>query len=133
MVKIALRSIMEHLTNAFIDAALASHGAMSKDVIDHAVTLNNSYSWGSYRLCWADTFFKFLGHGGVQQVLNQEKYQTFVNGLYRVNQAGRVGYLRDDHTNTEKGIKVLASVQDDLDCLFIHLRENSAICKAAKV
>jgi len=49
----------------------------------------------------------------------------------RLNKAGRRYLILDDATSTSKCIAVLAKVKLNLDCLFIHLRENPILCTAA--
>ena len=48
-------------------------------------------------------------------------------GIMRMNEAGR-RYILTEPTNKPKGINVLSSVQSDLNCLFLHLLENSFLC-----
>ena len=47
--------------------------------------------------------------------------------ILRLNEAGR-RYLIDDPTSKERGVNVLLKVQDDLNCLFLHLQENPLLC-----
>jgi hypothetical protein len=47
--------------------------------------------------------------------------------LLRMNRAGRV-YLTTDPTHRRKGSQVLESAKDDLDGLYLHLRENPLLC-----
>jgi hypothetical protein len=47
--------------------------------------------------------------------------------ILRLNQAGR-RYLIDDPASKERGLNVLLKVQDDLNCLFLHLQENPLLC-----
>ena len=37
-------------------------------------------------------------------------------------------YLATNASSRHKGVQVLASVSDDLDCLFYHLLENPSLC-----
>jgi hypothetical protein len=46
--------------------------------------------------------------------------------IHRLNRAGR-RYLIEDSTSKEACINVLAQVNDDLDCLYFHLRENPVL------
>ncbi|GKY95906.1 hypothetical protein MPSEU_000551200 [Mayamaea pseudoterrestris] len=46
----------------------------------------------------------------------------------KLNNAGRA-YMATDSANQCKGIRVLAQVKDDPDCLFAHIRENPLVCK----
>lgn len=45
-----------------------------------------------------------------------------------LNRAGRI-YLRNDPANRSAGVNVLEKVNDNLDCLFFHLRENPSLIK----
>ena len=47
--------------------------------------------------------------------------------ILRLNQAGR-RYLIDDPTSKERGVNVLLEVQDDLNCFFLHVKENPLLC-----
>jgi hypothetical protein len=49
----------------------------------------------------------------------------------KLNAAGR-NYLASDSTNRMAGFKVLEQVNDDLDCLFYHIRENLLLCVRQK-
>ena len=49
--------------------------------------------------------------------------------LLRLNRAGR-RYVRQDPTNHLECVNVLDAARDDLDCLYLHLRENPSICNA---
>jgi hypothetical protein len=51
-----------------------------------------------------------------------------VKCILRLNNSGR-SYLVDDATNKQKGIAVLERVNDDMNCLFIHLTENPSLCR----
>lgn len=53
--------------------------------------------------------------------------QRLMFGLVRMHQSGRQ-YIHEDPCNTEKAIQTFASVADNLDCLFLHLRESPFLC-----
>ena len=67
-----------------------------------------------------------LKNDELQAVLKQKPYQLLVNGLVCMNRAGR-SYVTFEPGNKDKGALVLLSVQDNLDCLFIHLSENPSL------
>ncbi|GKY97138.1 hypothetical protein MPSEU_000672200 [Mayamaea pseudoterrestris] len=48
--------------------------------------------------------------------------------LLRLNAFGRK-YLANDPTDRNIGLSVLEKAKDDMDCLFVHMRENPLICK----
>jgi len=52
-----------------------------------------------------------------------DEYASLLDAIRAMNRAGRK-YIKDDPGSKEKGAKVLYSVRDNLDALFLHLREN---------
>jgi hypothetical protein len=51
-----------------------------------------------------------------------------LRSILRLNGAGR-GYLLDGHGFfVSKGVDVLSAVNDDLNCVFLHLLENPSLC-----
>jgi hypothetical protein len=51
-----------------------------------------------------------------------------LRSILRLNGAGR-GYLIDGHGSfVSKGVDVLSAVNDDLNCIFLHLLENPSLC-----
>jgi hypothetical protein len=51
-----------------------------------------------------------------------------LRSILRLNEAGR-GYLLDCHGYVvSKGVDVLSTVSDDLNCVFLHLLENPSLC-----
>jgi hypothetical protein len=63
----------------------------------------------------------------LQQVLAGRHYQNLIGGIVRMNQSGR-NYIQVDPGDKLKGAHVLGSVYDNLNGLFLHLRENAALC-----
>ena len=57
-------------------------------------------------------------------IINQEGN---VNTILRLNKAGR-RYLVQDGFSISKGVEVLSSVNNDLNCVFLHLLENPRLC-----
>ena len=49
-----------------------------------------------------------------------------LRAFLRLNRAGR-RYLADDGSSNTKGVNVLSAVSDDLNCVFLHLRENPSL------
>lgn len=62
---------------------------------------------------------------------SNESNRSEVEALFRLNKAGRY-YLKDEGKTRAKGVAVLAEVADDLDCLFVHLKENPTLCDIQK-
>jgi hypothetical protein len=56
-----------------------------------------------------------------------------VKAIFRLNGAGR-RYLIEDESSISKGVDVLSAVNDDINCVFLHLLENPGLCyrKAAE-
>jgi hypothetical protein len=50
-----------------------------------------------------------------------------VKAILRLNGAGR-RYLIEDGSSISKGVEVLSAVNDDINCVFLHLLENPDLC-----
>jgi hypothetical protein len=50
-----------------------------------------------------------------------------VKAILRLNKAGRC-YLIEDGSSISKGVEVLSAVNDDINCVFLHLLENPGLC-----
>jgi hypothetical protein len=50
-----------------------------------------------------------------------------VKAILRLNRAGR-RYLIKDGSSVSKGVEVLSAVNDDVNCVFLHLLENPGLC-----
>lgn len=70
-------------------------------------------AWGKLNPSLEDGYFHFL----------PEDYGKCVIAIKRLNQAGR-RYLIEDPGWKEKAVDVLNGVNDSIDCLFTHLKEN---------
>jgi hypothetical protein len=55
-----------------------------------------------------------------------------VKAILRLNGAGR-RYLIEDGSSISKGVEVLSAVNDDINCVFLHLLENPGLCKRGAV
>ncbi len=55
-----------------------------------------------------------------------------VGAILRLNGAGR-RYLIEHGSSISKGVEVLSRVKNDIDCLFLHLLENSRLCDRSAV
>jgi hypothetical protein len=63
----------------------------------------------------------------LQEQLKLDKdLQSLIGGLVRMNKSGR-NYVHAESSNTMKGVVVLNSVSNNVDCMFIHLRENVSL------
>jgi hypothetical protein len=56
-------------------------------------------------------------------LIKDESFRNLLFGIETINTAGR-NYIQDDPTNKLQGVRVLKAVVDNLDCLFLHLRES---------
>jgi ankyrin repeat protein len=64
----------------------------------------------------------------LQELLKKdEAYHHLIAGLVRMNKSGRSRALRDP-SNKLPGLAVLDSISDNVDCSFLHLRENPSLC-----
>jgi hypothetical protein len=70
---------------------------------------------------------RILHHESAQAILKDENYQELILGMIAMNKAGR-DYVEKDPGNKLKGCLVLEAIADDLDCLFLHLRESPSLC-----
>jgi hypothetical protein len=55
-----------------------------------------------------------------------------VGAILRLNKAGR-RYLVQDGSSISKGVKVLSKVNNDVNCVFLHLLENPRLCDRSAV
>jgi hypothetical protein len=55
-----------------------------------------------------------------------------VSAMLRLNGAGR-RYLVQDGSSISKGVQVLSRVNDDINCVFLHLLENPRLCDRSAV
>jgi hypothetical protein len=55
-----------------------------------------------------------------------------VGAILRLNAAGR-RYLIEDGSSISKGVEVLSRVNDDINCVFLHLLENPRLCDRSAV
>ncbi len=64
--------------------------------------------------------------------LNLKGRAEDVGAILRLNGAGR-RYLIEHGSSISKGVEVLSRVKNDIDCLFLHLLENSRLCDRSAV
>jgi len=92
--------------------------------------------WNNYFLCYVslhdqDSDFIGFDHDHLQRdffdSVHLRDYRELLEGLFEMNHAGR-RYLLSDPSDKNQGFYVLNSVRDDLDSLFLHLRENPNLC-----
>jgi hypothetical protein len=55
-----------------------------------------------------------------------------VSAILRLNEAGR-RYLIEDGSSISKGVEVLSSLNDEINCVFLHLLENPRLCDRSAV
>ena len=72
-------------------------------------------------------FQKTIGSNLVDAVSADPDTAKQFRMIANLNRAGR-NYLVRDRGNKRKGVHMLGSLSDDLDCLFFHLREDPVLC-----
>ena len=102
------------------EVKFGSHQQTLQQSIDCIISLNSDYTnkekirllqWKSELGAW----------------IRKKRHYVLVGGIFHMNRAGR-SYFQDDAGNKNMGVKVLLSVIDNLNCLYIHLRENPVLC-----
>jgi len=53
--------------------------------------------------------------------------------LFRMNRVGRLDYLAHDPSNRVRGVHVLGEIPHSLDGLWVHVRENPALCNRSRI
>jgi hypothetical protein len=78
-----------------------------------------------------DLVRNLVNHETLQTILKGNAHiQRLIGGLVRMNQSGRnYTQLAEPYSNdgTCKAMRVLDSISDNVDCLFLHLRENEEL------
>jgi ankyrin repeat protein len=138
-------SVLELLTNATKDAlcammecALSSRTTMPTAVTNHvrstmtrAMPAFNGTSLMTQSVrdhLEPDLITTLVTNDELQEVLKKEEaYHSLIGGLVRMNKSGRSRALMDP-SNKLAGLAVLNSISDNVDCLFLHLRENPSLC-----
>jgi hypothetical protein len=64
--------------------------------------------------------------------INLEKRLRNVGAILRLNEAGR-RYLIEDGASISKGVEVLSRVNNEMNCVFLHLLENPRQCDRSAV
>jgi hypothetical protein len=64
--------------------------------------------------------------------IDLEKEAGDVGASLRLNKAGR-RYLIEDGSSISKGVEVLSRVNNDINCVFLHLLENPRLCDRSAV
>jgi hypothetical protein len=64
--------------------------------------------------------------------INLKNRGSDVGTILRLNGAGR-RYLVEDGSSISKGVEVLSTVNDDINCVFLHLLENPRLCDRSAV
>jgi hypothetical protein len=65
-------------------------------------------------------------------VIDLEHEARDVGAILRLNEAGR-RYLVQDGSSISKGVDVLIRVNNDINCVFLHLLENPRLCDRSAV
>jgi hypothetical protein len=76
-----------------------------------------------------DMVRELINKPGVQTLLKEDQdLQSLICGLVRMHKSGR-NYFLEDPGDRPKGVCVMESASGNVDCLFLHVRENSlALC-----
>jgi ankyrin repeat protein len=75
-----------------------------------------------------DMLQSLLRNEDLQKLLKEdEDFQNLVTSVSHMNESDRT-YHHDDPMDKLKGMCVLTTSLDTVDCLFLHLRENPALC-----
>jgi hypothetical protein len=64
--------------------------------------------------------------------INLKKRASGADAILRLNGAGR-RYLVEDGSSISKGVEVLSRVNNDINCVFLHLLENPRLCDRSAV
>jgi hypothetical protein len=68
----------------------------------------------------------------LETILNSLNPEGDVSAILRLNAAGR-RYLIEDGYSVSKGVEVLSRVNNDINCVFLHLLENPRLCDRSAV
>jgi ankyrin repeat protein len=128
---------MKDAASAMMECALSSRIAMSASVTDHVretaslamPDFNEGVSIESIRDRLEPGLIKTLVNNiELQELLKKdEAYHCLISGLVRMNKSGRSG-ARKEPSNILAGLSVLDSISDNVDCIYLHLRENPSLC-----
>jgi hypothetical protein len=105
-----LRNFITALNIPGLDTS-ASGVALSETVLPHLTT---------------DLIHNLVNNDDLQEQLKDKDLQSLLCGLVRMNKAGR-NYIQGDPSNTIKGLVVLNSIAHNVDCMFVHMRENVSL------
>lgn len=130
--------VMEALT----DAAVSGNTTMPDSLISHLESkhrdLRNSLSASiqgeadSYNETF-ESIQRLVRNDELQTILRQEKYQSLIIGILRMNRVGRKRIWRQHGSNERRldhFLHTIEPVRDNLSCVFFQLMENpSAFCR----
>jgi hypothetical protein len=105
-----LRGFVTALNIPGLDAS-ASGVALTETVLPHLII---------------DLVRDLVNNDDLQEQLKDKDLQSLLCGLVRMNKAGR-NYIQGDPSNTIKGLIVLNSIVHNVDCMFVHMRENVSL------
>jgi hypothetical protein len=69
---------------------------------------------------------------GLEYLPSIDRETVEVGAILRLNGAGR-RYLIEDGSSISKGVEVLSRVNNDVNCVFLHLSENPRLCDRSAV
>jgi hypothetical protein len=74
-----------------------------------------------------------LYHDGIQKLLKEDEgCRNLICSLVRMNKSGRNYITQEGASDKKKGVGVLDSISDSVDCLLLHLCENPSLCNRVK-
>jgi hypothetical protein len=71
--------------------------------------------------------YKLLKNEKLQDLIGEPGVPELINGVFHMNKYGRA-YVEGYAGDKLKGVRVMQSTRDSVDCLFLHLRENPSLC-----
>jgi hypothetical protein len=138
-------NVVELLSNAtkdavcaFMECALSSRTIMPATVSNHVraaitrvipdFTVTSPMNQSVRDHLEPDLIKTLVTNAELQEVLKKDiAYHILLASLVQMNKSGRSRALRDP-SDKLAGLAVLNSISDNVDCLFLHLRENPSLC-----
>jgi hypothetical protein len=112
----------QHVARALMECVLSPMSIVPSLLVEQASRINTEMNEDT------STLQDFLRNTAVQALLKDECFQQLVCGIYQMNNSGR-DYVRQDPGNKVKGVLVFDQVSENVECLFLHLRESPSLCE----
>ena len=117
---------LAQVIGALVELAYMPNTMLQEDVVNHIKELYpatiTSTPWKNLLLT-RQQVDQLLNHDALQTALKQESVQTFVNGLVRMNRAGRLDIDPSQPAAREISVRVLVSVRDNPDMIFVFAQQ----------